>query len=62
MKHISPYSLANGHCEVDEEADLCDPYSGIVLVRRCEICVVVLVGVRVAGMASSLCYRHDCGF
>jgi hypothetical protein len=43
MKDVSANAFANGHCQIDKEANACYPYAGIILVGRGEESIVVMV-------------------
>lgn len=65
IEDVAAKALAHGHAQVDVETNAGDAHAGIILVlgQQEGVVVVVMVCVRVAGVASCLrlgCRRH-CG-
>jgi len=63
IEHITADALGKGHAEIRVQADPGDADTGILLVRGSEIQIVmVMMAVRVAGMAAGLAGgAHDAG-
>lgn len=58
VEDIAPCAFANGHTEIDVEANLCDAHARILLVLREQVGIVVgVVVVRMARMAAGLRLR-----
>lgn len=60
VENIASEELANGHGQVDEQADAGDPHAGVIFVPRGQVDVVVVMVV-VMAMASMAAFlgRHE---
>jgi hypothetical protein len=61
VEDVAADTLADGHAQVDVQADARDAHTGIVLVLGHKVCVVVMVVVRVAAVAARLGLRRAHG-
>lgn len=54
MKDVASNALADGHAQIDVQADARNAHTGIVLVLGHKICVIMMVVVRVAAVTARL--------